>query len=104
MSFNSRIPILPKEERSMNYKHLGALTAVAALSAPTAATPAPAKSKTKTEHVKKAKKAKNAVFKGTVSAVDATAGTITVTVTKGNKWARAYKDSFASGLTFTYDA
>ena len=70
-----------------------------ALAAPVAATADPGKGKGETKSAeakakpKKAKKAKGkqAEFKGTVKAVDATAGTVTVTVDKASKWGRAYK-------------
>ena len=69
-----------------------------AMAAPVAATADSGKGKgetksaeAKTKKAKKAKKAKNAEFKGTVKAVDAAAGTVTVTVEKASKWGRAYK-------------
>ena len=74
------------------------ITALAlALAAPVAATADSGKGKGTTTSAeakakpKKAKKAKQAEFKGTVKAVDAAAGTVTVTVDKTSKWARAYK-------------
>ena len=69
-----------------------------ALAAPVAATADSGKGKTvsaeakaKPKKAKKAPKGKQAQFKGTVKAVDATAGTVTVTVDKASKWGRAYK-------------
>jgi hypothetical protein len=50
-----------------------------------------AEAKAKPKKAKKAKKAKQAEFKGTVKAVDAAAGTVTVTVEKASRWGRAYK-------------
>ena len=72
-------------------------TAALALAAPVAATADSGKGKTKSAEAKakpkktKAPKGKNAEFKGTVKAVDAAAGTVTVTVDKASKWGRAYK-------------
>jgi hypothetical protein len=68
-----------------------------AVAAPVAATADSGKGKGQTKSAeakakpKKAKKAKQAEFKGTVKAVDAAAGTVTVTVEKASKWGRAYK-------------
>jgi hypothetical protein len=79
------------------------ITIIAALSlavaAPVAATADPGKgqgqtksaeAKTKGKGQGKAK-GKQADFKGVVKAVDAAAGTVTVTVEKASKWGRAYK-------------
>jgi ATPase subunit of ABC transporter with duplicated ATPase domains len=71
-------------------------SAALALAAPVAATADSGKDKTKSaekapKKAKKAPKGKNAEFKGTVKAVDAAAGTVTVTVDKASKWGRAYK-------------
>ena len=76
-------------------------TAALALAAPVAAPADSGKGKTKSaeskakpkkpKKAKKAPKGKNAEFKGTVKAVDAAAGTVTVTVDKASKWGRAYK-------------
>ena len=66
-----------------------------AVAAPVAATAAPGKGKGETKSAeakaKKAPKGKQAEFKGAVKAVDAAAGTVTVTVEKASKWGRAYK-------------
>lgn len=67
-----------------------------ALAAPVAATADSGKGKTKSAQAKgkgksKAPKGKQAEFKGTVKAVDAAAGTVTVAVDKASKWGRAYK-------------
>ena len=75
-------------------------SAALAVAAPVAATADPGKGKGETTSAeakakpkkdKKAPKAKQAEFKGTVKAVDAAAGTVTVTVEKASKWGRAYK-------------
>jgi ABC-type uncharacterized transport system ATPase subunit len=82
----------------MTSKHLAAFAALAALAAPTAAIadkPDHAGSKSKG---KGQAKAKNAVFKGDVVSVDATAGSVVLHVTKANKWGRSFKDS---DVTFT---
>jgi hypothetical protein len=70
----------------MTAKHIAALAAVAALAAPTAAT---AKNDHAKSHGKGQAKAKNAVIKGAVTVVDATAGTVTLHVVKANKWGRS---------------
>ena len=68
-----------------------------AVAAPVAATAETGKGKGETKSAeakskaKKAPKGKQAEFKGTVKAVDATAGTVTVTVEKASKHGRAYK-------------
>ena len=68
-----------------------------ALAAPVAATAEPGKGKGQTKSAeakakaKKAPKGKQAQFKGAVTAVDVTAGTVTVAVEKASKWGRAYK-------------
>ena len=66
-----------------------------AVAAPVAATADPGKGKGQTKSAeakaKKAPKGKQAEFKGAVKAVDAAAGTVTVTVEKASKWGRAYK-------------
>lgn len=63
-----------------------------AVAAPVAASAAKPEDKpAKTQKAKKAPKGKQAEFKGTVKAVDAAAGTVTVTVEKASKWGRAYK-------------
>jgi ABC-type uncharacterized transport system ATPase subunit len=77
-------------------KYFAALAAVAVLAAPTAAT-------AKSDHASKGKgkdhaKAKNAVFKGSVVSVDATAGSVVLHVDKANKWGRSLK---GTDVTFT---
>ncbi len=69
-----------------------------AVAAPVVATADPGKGKGETTSAeakakkdKKAPKGKQAEFKGAVKAVDAAAGTVTVTVEKASKWGRAYK-------------
>jgi hypothetical protein len=68
--------------------------AALALLAPVAATADSGKGKSdaaKTRHAAKAPKAKNAEFFGTVTAVDAAAGSVTVHVDKASKWGRSLK-------------
>ena len=69
------------------------IAASLALAAPVAATADPGKGKGKGQSKKaeKAPKGKQAEFKGTVTAVDAAAGTVTVAVDKASKWGRSYK-------------
>jgi ABC-type uncharacterized transport system ATPase subunit len=77
----------------MTSKHIAALAAVAALAAPTAAT---AKNDHAKSHGKGQAKAKNAVFKGSVTLVDVATGTVTLHVDKANKWGRSLKGSDVS--------
>ena len=86
-------------------KHAPAIAvAIAALAIPTAAVATPAQAGG--EHGKAQAhanpkghaKPKNAVFKGTVVSTDTTAGTITVHVTKVNRWSKTFK---GTDVTFT---